>query len=422
MPIEYIPGTRVIDPGRSAGFGPTPPNTSIRDLGIQSGNPASVLSLNNTQSQNVAQSAPSSNSYQTFLVALQQMMKQYQTLGTAPFVNQELNASEAQNNRVLQETPSSLIGANPSLQAGARSASAGALQPTISGARSASQTFRESLNAFGDTVKATQDYFKSIEEQKNKDRDDARNVIKDAFAIGGADSLKGLNADEIKQLEKNAGYPTGYIEGVSKTLKERELELKRQNQINQGLLTESQKVTALNGIINQYNKSPLVAASDRTPVLKNAIANIRANPSNGAYQLNLAYAYIQALDTYQSAVREGELGLVNSIDSKIGQFSNYVSQIQNGQIVRPEVAKQLAEAAERVVDTINNAALQKSASFKSQATVAGVGDRWDQYISGFNASYQQSGKTKSNYEKIGNTSIQQAPKLFNKNIPGLTFD
>ena len=155
-------------------------------------------------------------------------------------------------------------------------------------------------------------------------------------------------------------------------------------------LTEYQKTQTFNNIVNKYNSSPLVLASDRTPVLKGAIDAIRKNPSNGALQLNLVYSYVQALDTYQSAVREGELALVNSIDSKIGAFQNQIQKIQQGQIVRPEVIKSIADAAEQVLSTITSAAQLKSRSFKSQADVAGVGEQWDKYVAGFQTSYQTS--------------------------------
>lgn len=149
----------------------------------------------------------------------------------------------------------------------------------------------------------------------------------------------------------------------------------------------SRQLTAFNQIVSAYNRSPLIMASDRTAVLKNTIQQVYADPNNAAIQLNLAYSYIQALDTYQSAVREGELSLVNSIDSKVGQLQNSISQIQNGQIIRPEVAKQIADAALLIVNTIDGAAKQKAESFRSQANVVGVGTQWDEYEGGFTAGF-----------------------------------
>lgn len=150
----------------------------------------------------------------------------------------------------------------------------------------------------------------------------------------------------------------------------------------------SGQASMLNTIAQAYRKSPLIAASNRTPVLSNSIQEAKADPKNGAKQLSLVYSYVQALDTYQSAVREGELSLVNSIDSKVGQLSNYVQQITSGQIVRPEVVNQIAGAAENIVNTINAGAQRAEQDFASQANVVGLGDAWNQYIGGFEKTYK----------------------------------
>lgn len=193
-----------------------------------------------------------------------------------------------------------------------------------------------------------------------------------------------------------------------------------------------QQATQFNSIVDKFNKSPLIAAADRTIVLKNTIDQINKDPNNGPLQLNLVYSYIQALDTYQSAVREGELGLVNSIDSKVGKLQNYVQQIQNGQIVRPEVAKEIATAAKQLVDTISEGAKAKAKSYKSQSDVVGLGDAWDQYIGGFDQSYNSNGESGSSsddlinkylpgFSSVGNTSASiklGSPLAIANNNPG----
>lgn len=155
------------------------------------------------------------------------------------------------------------------------------------------------------------------------------------------------------------------------------------------LLPTEKDRAAFNQIVGKYNASPLIAAADRTIVLQNMVNEVRNDPSNGSKQLGLAYGFIQALDTYQSAVREGELSLVNSIDSKVGQLQSYVQQIQNGQVVRPEVAKQIADTAEQLVGYINDGAKRKEAVFESQARVNGIEDAWNQFRGGFSTSYDQ---------------------------------
>ena len=237
-------------------------------------------------------------------------------------------------------------------------------------------------------------------EQSVLDKVDKLNTQSQTTLMSLLDELKGIDPEtmspettaQLKQLAAQSGLDYGVVQDALKVQHQRQVfddavKLKQSQKTDS--LTEYQRTQTFNAIVGKYNSSPLIAASDRTPVLKDAIQNIRENPSNGAYQLNLAYSYIQALDTYQSAVREGELSLINSIDSRIGQIQGEIQKIQNGQIVRPEVAKQIANAAEQVVNTISSAAATKAQSFRAQANVAGVGTEWSAYESQFQPSYKQ---------------------------------
>lgn len=207
------------------------------------------------------------------------------------------------------------------------------------------------------------------------------------------DPSKAYSPDQIRQIHNSADKAYGsQLDAIAAdALQESKPEL-----------TSGQQ-SAFNNIVAAKNKSPLLAAADRIPVLKNAIKSARAEPDNAALQLNLAYSYIQALDTYQSSVREGELSLVNSIDSKVGQLKNFADQMTNGQIVRPEVIKEMADAADNIVNTINGAAKEKNKSFKAQAEAQGLGDVWSKYESGFTNSFDQGPST--------DTSAQDAQAL-----------
>jgi hypothetical protein len=171
------------------------------------------------------------------------------------------------------------------------------------------------------------------------------------------------------------------------------------------------QATMFNGIVNKYNASPLVKASNRTVTLRSSIDDARKDPSDGAKQLNLNYSYIQALDTYQSAVREGELKLTNSIDSKVGKLGNAVEQITNGQIVRPEVIKQMADAAESLLKAIDGGAKTAEASYKSQANVVGLDKQWDKYISGFKQIYNSNDSTPSIAPEVQSVLDKYSVKL-----------
>lgn len=172
-----------------------------------------------------------------------------------------------------------------------------------------------------------------------------------------------------------------------------------------GDLTSTQ-ASMLNNIITRYEKSPLIQAVDRTPILSKSIESIYTNPSDAALQMNLSYAYIQALDTYQSAVREGELSNLNTIDSRIGDIQKEISKITGGQIVRPETAIKIADAANELVTTIKSAAKNKAQSYKSNANVFGLGDQWDAYVSGFTPEYDVQVNVENN-EKVNDPYAQQ---------------
>ena len=208
-----------------------PPN--IRTLGLQSGDPATFASFNRGTAQQIAQNTPS----QAFALKLTELLKQYQQLGTRPFQEKEIQAREAQAQRVTQ-TPADLIGASPQIQSAARGAAVGALQPTIQEAQQSRQTFGEQLKGFSDVIGTARGLIKDYEETENKKRDDARTTINQALTLVGGGAFESLDPQEVSQLEKIAGYPKGYLQGISKTLKERELELKKQ------LATEKQQAAA----------------------------------------------------------------------------------------------------------------------------------------------------------------------------------
>ncbi len=153
-------------------------------------------------------------------------------------------------------------------------------------------------------------------------------------------------------------------------------------------LTQPQ-INTFNRIVDKYNASPLIQASDRAITLKNSIKEVLTEPGNGAKQLNLIYGYIQALDQYQSAVREGEIALNQSLLGLRGKLDVWASNLQeNKEILDEKTAKSIANAANSLIETIQQGAKLKEVAFKSQSEVAGVGKAWDEYIKGFTPSYQ----------------------------------
>lgn len=342
------------------------PTNNIRSLMAQGGNQQAQLQIGSQQAQQTSESIPSP----ALGEALLKLLQKYQQLGQQG--KQQETAALAEQSGAARRLPSSLIGASPAQQESVISAEKQSFEPTIGGAR---KLIQESDTAI-----------KNFEQLLN---------ISNKLGIVGAVTPTKEVVEGYKNAIRGGANPSVIPDDVrGKVLSQ----LTPQDwavwseQNKKGVVDElsrAQKTNTFNRIVDSLNRSPLIQASERTPVLKNSIASVRKNPSNAALQLNLSYSYIQALDTYQSAVREGELANLNSIDSKIGNIQGWVQTIQRGQVVRPEVAKQIASAAEEVLNAINSAAGQKAKSFKSQADVAGVGTEFDQYMRGFNPTYQQ---------------------------------
>ena len=201
---------------------------NLTGLSLQSGEPFAIQRTGQQLASNVAQSVPP---YRLFGQALTELLKQYQQIGTAKFTGAELGARQEQARRVLGKTPQELIGASPQLQSQVRGVQAGALEPTISGARELKKTFTEQLTGLGGAIEQARALIKEGEESENKRRDDARTIIRDALTLAGGSAFQGADPKEVEQLEKMSGYPKGYIQNLSQTIRERELELKKQQKV-----------------------------------------------------------------------------------------------------------------------------------------------------------------------------------------------
>lgn len=143
------------------------------------------------------------------------------------------------------------------------------------------------------------------------------------------------------------------------------------------------QLSAFNSIVDKYNKSPLVAANDRTVPLRAISEELKKDPKNAALQVSFIYSFIQALDTYQSAVREGEIAILGGTQGLADKIRNVPDQISQGTILTPEVLNKYISAADLLRTSLNEAAESKKKQYGSQAAVAGVGDAWTEYIGGY---------------------------------------
>ena len=193
----------------------------IRNLGLEAGDPVAFQSLASSQARNIAQNTPDQS--QLFGLALMGLLKQYQKLGGKSFVEQGFAARETQLGRVSAQTSPDLLGASPGMQAGVRSASAEALQPTISGARSAQQTFGEQIQSFGDVLSQARGIMAAHEASQARLRDDTRNTINTYIREGGSGALEVLLREQ-PDIFKLAGMDTKTVSALIPTLRAKEEE------------------------------------------------------------------------------------------------------------------------------------------------------------------------------------------------------
>lgn len=284
--------------------------TPLRNLQIQSGEPAAILAQGNQQAGAVAGSTPSSQ----FSSILMQLLQRHQQLGTKPFAEQQFNAQDEQTRRIFQ-TPSELIGASPRLQAQARGAAAGALDPTIQGARQGQQTQGEKIKSIGDVITTARNFIKDQEAADNLRRDDARALINSSLTLVGGGAFDASDPAEVSQLEKLAGLPKGYIQGITKTLKERELELKKQNAARTGGLSAAQVNQTVNQIRGAFDNEPIVREYN---TVLGQIQFARGASSSPTDDISRIYVFAKVMDP-NSVVREGEYKTVQDYSTALLQ-------------------------------------------------------------------------------------------------------
>lgn len=179
-----------------------------------------------------SQSQPQTSPYQQFGTALMGLLSRSQKMGTAGFARQGFDAAELQNKRISSQTPANLIGASPETQNAVRSASAGAVSPTIRSAANSQQTFGEQLGSFKDAVSEARNYLKEQQAIEESNRARAASIVELAISQGSTalDELLKTSPDVFKR----AGYNTKEFDAVLKGLKAKEAEDLRRFNIKEG--------------------------------------------------------------------------------------------------------------------------------------------------------------------------------------------
>ena len=199
-------------------------------------------------------------------------------------------------------------------------------------------------------------------------------------AVGGIDKQA---ADTFYNIAQTTGIDLPYdptktaVENLSAIQKERA----KMQQTTALEMTPREK-SMFSALTAKSREDPLVRAKDRSAGLQNTINYLVANPdqlSNGPVQYNLLYAYTQALDSYNSAVREGELQNLKGIQSFENQAKNFFSRISNGQVLEPEEVKRIANASQLLADSIKNVGGKRLKEYEREADIIGLGEQWAEY-------------------------------------------
>ena len=287
---------------------PVQRNLDALTQGTPQASPA--LSFDRPQQQAYQQASPDIGGQ--FGLLLMDLLRQQQQLGTRPFAEQGFNAQEEQVRRLGQQTSPELIGASPQIQQQARSAATGALEPTIKGAQEGQQTFGESIKSLGSGIESARGFLQDYETQQDKQRDDARSVIKDAITTFGSRAIDIMD----KKMWKLAGYDEEAINNVTKSLKEQEIEQKLQiaNQnaalrASTGGLTAAQVNQTVNQIAGAFDNEPIVKAYNISQEGLQTIKSIGVNTKSPADDIAFIYAFAKIMDP-NSVVREGEYNTI----------------------------------------------------------------------------------------------------------------
>lgn len=159
-----------------------------------------------------------------------------------------------------------------------------------------------------------------------------------------------------------------------------------------GGLTPYQTNQAFINISSKYQADQIANQAVNGQTAVNIADQIIANPQSATSQLASLYLLVKNLDP-TSAVREGELALANQTQSYLQQFGNILARVNEGRVISPDAAKQLAIATKALAGAWNSTATRRQQQYQSQANIAGVGDQFRSYLGGYPSNFNTGGTT-----------------------------
>ena len=134
-------------------------------------------------------------------------------------------------------------------------------------------------------------------------------------------------------------------------------------------------------ISTAYQSSEVIKNAVNAESLKVISDQIIKNPGSATNQLKSLYGIVKGLDP-DSVVREGEIALAQRAQSYKDLLESYAARITKGQIIHPNTARDLAQAAKDLAVAWQASEKKLNQLYSSQAKVSGIEDLWSEYLDG----------------------------------------
>lgn len=141
-------------------------------------------------------------------------------------------------------------------------------------------------------------------------------------------------------------------------------------------------------ISDKYQADEVIKNADRGRTTIDVADQVLANPGKATNQLKALYTLVKNLDP-DSAVREGETALAQKTQSYLDTFKTTLDRVFAGKVISDKAAIDLANATKELAQTWFAAGQRRTSQYKSQANVAGIGEPFNEYLSGFESSFEQ---------------------------------
>lgn len=170
-----------------------------------------------------------------------------------------------------------------------------------------------------------------------------------------------------------------------------------------GLTT--QEKSQLKSITDKFQADGIMTSANAGKTAINIADMVIADPKSAGNQLITLYTLVKSLDP-NSAVREGEISLAQETQSYLGKFRSSLEKINNGQVISPSAAVELAKATKRLANLWYEAGKRREGQYKSQADVLGVKDAFQKYLDNFERPYDTASKQITSEEDAKSAVIE----------------